>query len=131
MGSRARLVAIGAGWALAVALPAALVAQIADATRAEGSGSSPLLYPCVVLVLVGVGLGGWMVDRATPRTDAGAGALAGLVAIAAVQLLGLVRSMAAGHSVAWASIPVVLAIGAGLGALGTILGRFGPGRTRP
>ena len=130
MSPRARLVGIGAGWALAVALPAAVLAQLADTARADGTGSSPLLYPCLVVVLVGVGLGGWMVERTAPGTDLGVGALVGLAAITVVQLLGVLRSVAAGHAVAWASIPAVLAVGAGLGTAGTVLARHRPGRTR-
>jgi predicted permease len=132
---RTQLVATGAGWALAIALPAALLAQVADAAT-SGDSTSPLVYPCVAIVLVGmlVGggvVGGRMAGRTSTDRPATAGALAALAAIAVVQLLGVLRAEAAGDHVAWASIPFLLALGAGLGAGGALIGRAWAGRTRP
>ncbi len=130
MGTRAGSVGAGAGWAVAVALPAVLVAQIADAAG-SGDGTSPLVYPCALVALAGMALGGWMAGRDRHAGATTTGALAGLAAIAALQLLGLARELAGGHPVAWATIPVVLAVGAGLGAGGATLADRRPGRTRP
>jgi hypothetical protein len=126
---RTRRVGVGTGWALAVALPAALLAQVADAAT-TGDGTSVLVYPCVVLVLGAVVLGGWSVGR-HPDATTSDGALSGLAAIGVVQVLGLLRQLAAGNHIAWGTIPFVLALGAGLGAGGALLGRRRPGRTRP
>jgi hypothetical protein len=133
---RWRLVGVGTGWALAVALPAALLAQVADAAT-SGTGTSPLVYPCVVVVLAGMVVGGSMVGRALMAGPSGTdrpaatGALAGVAAIAVIQLLGVLRAVAAGDHIVWGTIPVLLALGAGLGAGGAALGRRRPGRTRP
>jgi hypothetical protein len=127
---RTRLVGQGAGWALAIALPAALLAQVV--TAASGSQrTSPVVYPCVVIALVGMAVGGWAAGRTRPDGAAALGALSGLAAIGVVQLLGVVREAAAGDHVAWATIPAVLVLGAGLGALGAVTAPHLPGRTRP
>ena len=125
-----RLVALGAGVALAVALPAALVAQLADALS-DDTDLPAIAYPLVVVVLVGMGIGGWAVGR---RTRAGAvpnAAAAGLVAIALVQALGIVRRVAADEPVAWGTVPVVVLVAVGLACGGAVLAGRSPGRTRP
>jgi predicted permease len=144
---RTRLVGVGARWALAVAFPADLVAQVADAAH-TGDGHSPLLVPCAVVILLGTGLGGAVVGaRARPLTRSAhatadradvpvrrsweLGALAGLAAIAVVLILGLARSLLAGESVSWASVPFLLALGATCGAIGAVLGEARARTSRP
>ncbi len=97
----------------------------------SGDRTPPIAYPCAVLVLLATGAGGWTIGRARPDRPGWLGALAGLVAISVVQLLGVLRSVTAGDHVAWTSIPFVLALGAGLGATGAVVGLRWPGRTRP
>jgi hypothetical protein len=127
MTPRTRLVLIGAGWALAVAVPADLVAQIADAAASDGA-PTVLVAVCVVVVLLGLVLGGAVVGHQADREDrsraeaVGLAARSGLAAIAVVVVLGIVRRLAAGHSVAWVTVPEALVLGAALGALGGLAG---------
>jgi hypothetical protein len=131
-----RLVGVGAGWALAVALPADLVAQVADAAR-SGNGHSPLVYPCVAVILLGMGIGGAVVgagarrsgDLPTPPNRLGA--LAGLVALAVILVLGIGRSLLAGDDVSWGAVPVLLVLGAGCGAIGAAVGGARARTSRP
>jgi hypothetical protein len=133
----AGLVVLGAGVALAVALPAALVAQVADAL-AEGDDGAPaaLTYPLAGLVLLGAAVGGRAVGRhvglggGRGRAPALGGA-AGLVAVTVVQVLGVARRLVADEDVAWGTIPVVLVVGAALAAGAAALASRRAGRTRP
>ena len=128
---RTRAVAAGVGAALAIALPAALVAQILDARRDEDAGTSPLLYVLAALVLVGVGMGGGVAGRQRPTRPAAAGAVVGAVAVAIVLVLGIARRLVAGDDVAWATVPGTLAVAAALGAAASALAARAAGRTRP
>ena len=136
MAPQARLVGVGVGWALAVALPFDLVAQIADAAH-TGSGHSPLLFPCAVLILVGMAGGGAVLGaRGTeagepPPSIRRLGALVGLSGIAAVLVLGIGRSLLAGDSVSWISLPFLLALGAAGGAIGAAIGEARARTSRP
>jgi hypothetical protein len=127
MTPRTRLVAVGAAWALAIAVPVDLLAQIADAATA-GDEHSPLLWPCAAVILVGMAVGGGVTGAGAQRSGApgrpaaGLGAAAGLVALAVVLVLGIGRSVAAGHSVRWAAAPFLLALGAVLGSVGAAVG---------
>jgi hypothetical protein len=133
---RTRLVGIGVGWAIAVALPADLVAQIADAAH-TGAGHSPLLFPCAVLIMVGMGGGGAVL--AARGADAGEspsvvrrlGALVGLSGVAAVLVLAIGRSLLAGDSVGWASVPILLALGALSGMTGAAIAESRARTSRP
>ena len=127
---QARLVGLGAGVALAVALPAALAAQLADAIS-DAEDLPAIAYPLVVVVLLAMGLGGWAVARRSQAAALPNAAVAGLVAISVVQLLGIVRRLVADESVAWGSVPVVVVLAVGLACGGAVLGRRAPGRTRP
>jgi hypothetical protein len=131
-----RLVGLGAAWSLAVAFPATLVAQIADAAH-TGDGHSPLLAPCALVVLVGMGVGGAVVGvrGAAARQPSASlrrlGALAALVAVVVVLALGLVRTLVAGQSVSWVSVPALLVLSAALGAMGAALGDARARTSRP
>jgi hypothetical protein len=50
--------------------------------------------------------------------------------MALVQVLGIVRRSAAGHDVAWASVPVLTVLGVAVAA-GSALAQRRAGRTRP
>jgi putative membrane protein (TIGR04086 family) len=123
------VVARGAGVALAVAMPAALVAQVIDAVTDDDPGL--LAYPLSLVVLAGVALGGRYVAQRTADGPIAHGALAGLLAIGLVQALGVLRRSAGGDDVAWATVPVVTLIAVALAAAAAALTARQPGRTRP
>lgn len=127
---RVRVVALGAGAALALALPATLLAQVLDALADDGD-TPALVFALVPVVLAGMVFGGWVVGRRGTPPVVGLGALAGLVAIALVQTLGVVRRLVADEVVAWGGVPAFLALGAALGVAGAALGRRADARTLP
>jgi putative membrane protein (TIGR04086 family) len=127
---RLRGAAIGAGAALAVAFPVALLAQIADAV-VEGDDAPWPVYLLVPVVLGAMVLGGWVAGRRAATRPWVDGALAGLLAIVVVLAIGAVRRAAADESVAWATVPATAVSAAVLGAAGGALAGRSPGRTRP
>lgn len=116
----------GAGVALAVAAPAALLAQVVDAAT-DGAGA--LTYLLALVVLAGMVVGGASVGRRTARLAPAA--LAGLGAMAVVQVLGVVRRLVAGEEVAWGSVPALTALGVALAVAGATLAARRAGRKRP
>jgi predicted permease len=128
-------VAIGAATALAVGLPAALLAQVLEALRDERDSAGALTYVLAGVVLAGMALGGWACGRAAPdastRRSAALGAAAGLLAVAVVLALGIVRRLVADDAVAWATVPATASLAAALAAGGGALGVRRAGRTRP
>ena len=129
MQSSVAVVGRGIGVALAVAVPAALAAQVLDAATDDDPGL--LAYALALLVLAGAVLGGRAVARQAPDRPVLLGAAAGFVAIALVQVLGALRRSVAGHDVAWATVPLVTLVAVGLAAGAAALTGRRPGRTRP
>jgi hypothetical protein len=127
----ARAVATGIGAALAIALPAALVAQILDARHDEDAGTSPLAYLLAVLVLVGVAVGGAVAGRQRAARPAATGALVGAAAVGIVLVLGIARRVVAGEDVAWVTVPGTVGVASGIGAAASALAARAAGRTRP
>ncbi|MDP1820642.1 MAG: hypothetical protein Q8K58_12245 [Acidimicrobiales bacterium] len=121
---------LGLGLTLALALPAAIIAQLADAVD-EGDGTPAAAYPFALVVLGAVGGGGWLVGRRARAHHLATAAAVGLVAIALIQTIGIARRAAADEDVAWATVPAVTAVAVGLAVAGAALGRRWPGRTRP
>jgi TRAP-type C4-dicarboxylate transport system permease small subunit len=126
-----RVIALGAGVALAVALPAALVAQVLEALRDAGDDAGALTYALAIIVLAAMGLGGCAVGRQRSRHPAVLGAAAGLAAIAVVLALGIGRRLVAGDDVAWGTVPATVLLGMALAAVGSALTARQAGRTRP
>ena len=124
-----QVVAGGVGLALAVAVPAALLAQVVDA----GSDDDPglLAYPLALVVLVGMAAGGDLVGRRASQAPARLGAITGLVAIAVVQALGIARRAVAGDDIAWATVPAVTVVAVVLAAGAAARRARQAGRTRP
>ncbi len=113
-------VARGVGAALAIALPAALLAQIVDS--AGGDGDPPVLVLALApVVLASAWLGGWVVGRTGIPRAVALGAVAGVVAIGVVQALGVARRLVADEDVAWGAVPVLVGIGGLLAASGSAL----------
>jgi hypothetical protein len=129
--ARGRAVGIGAGAALALAVPAALLAQVLD-VLAEGDGPPGVVYLLVPVVLGAMVVGGWVAGRQSGGARPWAhGALAALAAVLVVLGVGVVRLVAAGESVPWGTVPATAATAALLGSAGGALGGRTPGRTRP
>ena len=129
------MVALGAGVALAIALPAALLAQVLDALRNDDDSGGIATYVLAVMVLVGTSVGGGIAARAsgTARRAVAAllGAAAALVAIVLVLALGIARRLVAGEEVAWATAPATALVATLLGTIAGALRARPTARTRP
>jgi putative membrane protein (TIGR04086 family) len=124
------LVALGSGAALAVALPAALLAQVLEAVRDDGEGPNGLSYAMAVVVLAGMAVGGWVVGTRAPQAPVLLGAAVGLGAIAVILALGIARRSMSGEDVAWRTVPVTASLAIALAATGSVLGARQAARTR-
>ena len=127
---RARVLGLGVGAALAVALPAALVAELADAID-DGEGTPGIAYPLFVVVLLGMAVGGWVIGRRTTEDRLLLAGITGLAAIAVIQAIGAGRRAVADEDIAWASMPVVALVAIALATAAAALAGREPGRTRP
>ena len=128
MGGGLRPFASGLGAALAIGLPAALVANIvAELTHLPQGLSSFLL----LIVFTGTGVGGWVVGRSGPPMAAVQAALVGAVAIALIATFGYVRRTVSGEDVDPIVIPALSAFGALFGVIGGAVGHGRADRTRP
>ncbi|MFP5321120.1 MAG: hypothetical protein ACLGIC_04650 [Acidimicrobiia bacterium] len=116
----AKAVAIGAGVALAVCVPAALLAQVLDDAGTVDDDSSWLLVLFGV-ILLGMGAGGYV--AAVQRLDAPLtnGALAALAAYLIVQGIGAIRLLASGDDVTWVAIPFFALLSASAGMAGGLV----------
>lgn len=123
--------AVGAGLAvaLAVSVPAALAAQVADAVTDGSPGW--ITYPLSLTVLAGAALGGRATARRCTTHPIALAAVTAFVAIAVIQILGVARRAAADRDIAWRTTPAVAALAVGLAVTAAALGTGRPGRTRP
>lgn len=115
-----RAVAVGAGVALAICVPAAILAQVLDEAGTVDDDSSWLLVLFGV-ILVGMGIGGFV--AAERRLDAPLtnGAVAALAAYLLVQTIGAVRLLASGDDVTWVAIPFFALLSAAAGMTGGLV----------
>lgn len=115
-----RAIAVGAGTALAICVPAALLAQVLDQSGTVDDDSSWLIVLFVV-ILAGMATGGFV--AANRRLDAPLtnSAVAALAAYLLVQTIGAVRLLAAGDDVTWAAIPFFALLSASAGMAGGLL----------
>lgn len=117
-------VVLAVGAALAVALPAALLAQVLDALGA-GDGLGAVAYLLAAVVLAGIAIGGWTaaggVAKRSVRVAVWRGAVTGATAVLVVLAVGIARRLAAGDEVAWSTVPATVLLAAatsgGAGAL--------------
>jgi hypothetical protein len=130
MGDGPRLVATGTGVALAVAMPAALAAQVIDALD-ESTGTPIAVLLLAPAVLAGAFVGGVVVGRRRPPHAVALGAVSGLLALSVVLGLGVARRLVADEVVTWSAVPAWLIAGAALGALGALPAWRRAGRKRP
>lgn len=115
-----RAVAVGAGVALAICVPAAILAQVLDEAGSVDDDSSWLLVLFGV-ILVGMGIGGFV--AAERRLDAPLtnGAVAALAAYLLVQTIGAIRLLASGDDVTWVAIPFFALLSAAAGMAGGLV----------
>lgn len=128
MTQQARLVGLGVGAALAVALPAALIAQVLDALSEHGLPGA-LTGLLATVVLLGAAAGGWVVGTRPARPSLAMSGLSGLVAVTIVQAIGIARRTIADEDVAWGGAAVVVVLGLLAGVAGGALGRWTVART--
>ena len=110
----------GAGVALAIAVPAALLGQgltAADVIDAD----SAWLAPFVLVVLVGFGIGGGMAARSSEATPLRDGALASLLAFAVLQVIAVARILVAGDDVFWLQLVFNALLAASAGVVGAMV----------
>jgi cadmium resistance protein CadD (predicted permease) len=115
-----RAVAVGAAVTLAICVPAAILAQVLDESGKVDDDSSWLLVLFGV-ILVGMGIGGFM--AANRRLDAPLtnSALAALTAYLLVQTIGAIRLLASGDDVTWVAIPFFALLSASAGMAGGLV----------
>ncbi len=104
----------GVALAVAVALPAALVGEVAADGDDDPSGLGLLTF---LVVLVGFAAGGWLAARRAPSAPYSNGAVAALGAFAVIQLGGIVVNAVDGEPLRVASIAflALLASASGMG----------------
>lgn len=115
-----RAVAAGAGVALAICVPAAILAQVLDEAGTVDDNSSWLIVLFGV-ILVGMATGGFV--AANRRLDAPLtnSAVAALAAYLLVQTIGAIRLLASGEDVTWVAIPFFALLSSASGMTGGLL----------
>lgn len=115
-----RAVAVGAAVALAIGVPAALLAQVLEQAGTVDAGSSWLLV-LFVAILVGMGIGGFVAGRRRLDAPLANGAVAAVAAYLLVQTIGAIRLLASGDDVTWAAIPFFALLAAAAGVTGGLV----------
>ncbi len=115
-----RSVLVGMGVALAICVPAALLAQLLDRADRVDDNSSVLLALFVV-ILAGMGAGGYVAARRRPDAPLSNGAVAALGAYLLVQTIGAMRLLARGDEVTWVAIPFFALLAATAGVAGGLV----------
>jgi putative membrane protein (TIGR04086 family) len=111
-----RAVLLGAAVAMAIALPAAIAAEVL-----VDSDESAFGLPLFALVLVAFGFGGFVAARRTTRSPLSNGAVAALVAYVIIQGVGVVRRVIAEETVSPAAIVFAALLASSTGLLGAFL----------
>ena len=104
----------GALVAVGICLPVALVAEAIVDERDDSQ--PPIVFVLYAAVLVGFAVGGWFAARRTADSPYSSGALAALLAFAAIQAVGVVARLIDGDDIRVTLIVTnaLLAYGAGL-----------------
>lgn len=115
-----RAVAVGAGVAIAICVPAAILAQVLDEAGSVDD-DSPWLLVLFGVILVGLGVGGY--GAAVRRLDAPLtnSSLAALAAYLLVQAVGAIRLLVLGEDVSWLAIPFFALLSASAGMAGGLV----------
>lgn len=101
----------GAAVAAAVAVPAGI------AQNALGRGSG-LASPLLLVIMVGLGVGGYVAGTQAPDRLLVHGGAAALVVYVVVQTVGVVARLARGDEVRWLGIPFFALLSVSCGAVG-------------
>lgn len=124
-----RAVAVGAGVALAICVPAAILAQVLDQAGTVDDDPSWLVVLFVVIVL-GMGVGGHVAGLRQLDAPLSNGAVAALAAYLLVQTIGAIRLLASGDTVTWAAIPFFALLASAAGMTGGFVAERRTRRTR-
>lgn len=116
----AKAVAIGAAVTVAIAVPAALVAQTLDDAGSVDDNSS-VLMGIFAAILLAMAVGGHIAARLRPDAPLTNSALAALAAYLLVQGIGAARLVAAGEPVSWVAIPFFALLSAASGMTGGLV----------
>lgn len=113
-------VAIGAGVALAVSLPAMLTAQALDASDDIG-GDTALVLGLAAVVVVGLGVGAYTAARRRRDASLRHGVLAAVCGFVVVQAAALAAMSASDEDMAWGRIPLTALAAIVAGMLGAFV----------
>lgn len=113
-----RAVAAGAVLAIVIALPAALVGDVAADGEDDPSG---VVLLCFVVVLLGFVAGGWLAARRAADAPFSNGAVAALAGFAVIQLGGVVATLVRDDPLHGASIAFSALLATASGLVGAIV----------
>jgi hypothetical protein len=120
--------AIGTGVALAIALPATVVAQVLDAVRDDGL-PAPVTVGLTLLVLAGPVVGSFVAGRQRVSRWGLRGIAIGAASLLLISAFGALRRAVADEDVAAFAVPALTVAGGLLGFIGDRAAAAG--RTRP
>lgn len=115
-----RAIVVGALVALAVAVPAAILAQVLDEADAVDDDSTWLMVLFVVII-AGMVVGGYVAAARRPDAPLSNSALSALCAYLLVQTIGAIRLLASGDDVTWVAIPFFALLSSASGMAGGLL----------
>ena len=125
----ARAIGAGALVALAITVPVGIAARVLDARDVLDVDSS-WVFAFLALIVVGLGLGGYIAARRQPAAPLANGAVAALVALVVVQLIGIVRQLADGEDVRWLAVVFAAVLAGACGVVGGLVASSGAHRRR-
>ena len=125
----AKAVVGGAVAALVIAVPAGVLAGVLD-DRGDLDAESGWVFGFLAVIALGLGVGGYVAGRWQPSAPLANGALAALVALATVELYGIVRRLADGEDISWVGLAFTAALAAACGAVGSLVAAAGADRRR-
>ena len=122
-----RAVLAGAAIALVIAVPPAVIAQVAsDRDTLAGSNWVLLLFGVILLAFA---TGGFVAARRRPANPLVSGAAAAFTAFALVQAYGLARRLSDGDEIRWLGILFAAMVAASCGTVGAIVASMRESRT--
>jgi putative membrane protein (TIGR04086 family) len=114
-----RSILVGAALTIGLAVPPALIGvALSEDDSVAGSGWVPFLFAWIVVAFF---VGGFVAAKGQPHAPLAHGALAALLAYAIVQGVGVVRHLATGEDVKWASIVFAALLASSTGTVGGIV----------
>lgn len=104
-------IARGAAVTAVFAVPAGIAQNLIDR-------ESSLSFALFLVVVLALGVGGWVAGREAPDRALTHGGLAALTVYVVVQAFGIVLRLARGEAVTWVSIPLVALLAGSCGVIG-------------